>query len=302
MALPLELQGDAVQYYKDNKAKVISKSAAKASASSDSNSDSSGKSKEEKTVERKGSVKALRRNSSLSVITENSKSNVTANDCENSKTDHAVLDLQTNGDQPHSDKECLGEEPHSETQCQYDQPHLVTECQGNKPNSDLNFLDDTVKISQNDDNNVMESDDSTAVKSEAEIVRGIEDSENVHLCADSYGTDVKVRETYESINEAFDNDSDSENVIEPNNNNKTITGISSNYTDQDFVQVSKNDCDKLSSQVSITVTDATCRNEEAEVIDSELITEVVTNSEDQNGALQKDNSCNISTVLSEKNS
>ncbi|XP_045172797.2 LIM domain kinase 2-like isoform X3 [Mercenaria mercenaria] len=68
MALPQELQGDAVQFYKDFKASVISKTSKK-----ESETDTGSKGKEEKSVERKGSKKGLRRKSSLSVIKENSK-------------------------------------------------------------------------------------------------------------------------------------------------------------------------------------------------------------------------------------
>lgn len=68
MTLPQELQGDAVQFYKDIKAHLISNTATK-----DSELDTSPKGKEEKMVERKGSKKGMRRKSSLCVITENSK-------------------------------------------------------------------------------------------------------------------------------------------------------------------------------------------------------------------------------------
>lgn len=70
MALPQELQGDAVQFYKDVKANAISKTASKESAN-----DTSPKSNEESSVERKGSRKGVRKKSSLSIINENSKSN-----------------------------------------------------------------------------------------------------------------------------------------------------------------------------------------------------------------------------------
>lgn len=70
MALPQELIGDAVQFYKDVKASVISKTASKESAN-----ETSPKSNAEKSVERKGSRKGVRKKSSLSIINENSKNN-----------------------------------------------------------------------------------------------------------------------------------------------------------------------------------------------------------------------------------
>lgn len=71
MSLPQELQGDAVQFYKDLVVKGISKT-----ANGNSDHDGSQKSKQDKTVERKGSMKILHTKSNLSVITENLKNTV----------------------------------------------------------------------------------------------------------------------------------------------------------------------------------------------------------------------------------
>lgn len=70
MALPSELQGDPVQFYKDLKAKVMSKTAKKDRRDSESDTSINSKSSEEISLERNGSKKGLRRKSSLGVITE----------------------------------------------------------------------------------------------------------------------------------------------------------------------------------------------------------------------------------------
>ena len=73
MALPADLQGDPVQFYKDLKAKVMSKTAHQERKDSDSDTSVSSKSSEDVSHERKGSKKGLRRKSSLGVISESSK-------------------------------------------------------------------------------------------------------------------------------------------------------------------------------------------------------------------------------------
>ncbi|XP_060561103.1 LIM domain kinase 2-like isoform X2 [Ruditapes philippinarum] len=93
MKLPLELQGDAVTFYKDLKASAMSKAATKESKNN-------AKEKEERSVERKGSKKGVRRKSSLCVISESSNNKTNAFDKNIDGSGEKTSELQENTTEP----------------------------------------------------------------------------------------------------------------------------------------------------------------------------------------------------------
>ncbi|KAL4223550.1 LIM domain kinase 1 [Mactra antiquata] len=310
MALPQELQGDAVQYYKDNKAKLMAKTASKKPSSTDSNSSQTNE--EEKKLERKSSVKLVRRNSSLSVISENSKNvssaiskkeNITTGDeindsktADGNKPDNECEGHQPHSesncrnDKPHSDVECQGDQPHSDIECLSDQPHSDIKCQGDMPHFDSNAFhevdqpkSDILKQSDNFESSMRNSNETNHFK-EGSFDRssnGMNDIEDFDGNADiSIGAKTDDFESHKSDNKMTNHDIQNSN--EPNNNNEKletcIIPVDLDDAGIDGMDVSNDCCEKKNSQVTLTLTDTALHNKESLNFDDDHFTEHVTHS------------------------